>query len=100
DVRIKCGRYHNELTRYRYDVVLHKRPLTSLPLNDAPELGWGQQIRDVATLTDYLNAEHPQLMRITGIPNARITDEVALTRALQTGTSLTELRAQLRTPHT
>jgi len=26
DVRLKRGGYHNELTRYRYDVVVYKDP--------------------------------------------------------------------------
>jgi pristinamycin I synthase-3/4 len=100
DIRIKRGRYHNELTRYRYDVVIYKRPLTSLTLDQAPELRWGYQISGLAVLTDYLVTGHPTLVRITGVPNARLIHDLALTRAFQTGSPLTELVGQLSASHT
>jgi len=100
DIRLKRGQHHNELTRYRYDVVLHKHPITPLPLDQAPQLGWGHQISDLPALTDYLSMEHPELVRVTGVPNTRLTHEVALTRAFQTGSPLTELLEHLHTPHT
>lgn len=98
DIRIKHGHHHNELTRYRYDVVLHKQPITPLPLSQAPQLGWGHQISDPHALTEYLSTEHPELVRVTGLPNTRLTHEVALARAFQTGSPLTELLEQLPTP--
>ncbi|MGH3711326.1 MAG: amino acid adenylation domain-containing protein, partial [Pseudonocardiaceae bacterium] len=97
DIRIKRGRYHNELTRYRYDVVLRTHPITPLPLGDAPQVSWGDQISDPGALTDYLTTEHPELVRITGVPNTRLTHEIALTHALQTGSPLTELLEALHT---
>ncbi|MGH3686909.1 MAG: AMP-binding enzyme, partial [Pseudonocardiaceae bacterium] len=100
DIRIKRGRYHNELTRYRYDVVLRTHPITPLPLADAPQVSWGDQISDPGALTDYLTTEHPELVRITGVPNTRLTHEIALTHALQTGSPLTELLDHLHTSHT
>ncbi|MGH3700771.1 MAG: AMP-binding enzyme, partial [Pseudonocardiaceae bacterium] len=100
DIRIKRGRYHNELTRYRYDVVLHKHPRTALPLGDAPRLEWGRQISDVAALTDYLTTEHPPLLRLAGVPNVRISHDVALAQALQTGTPLRDLVDRSPTPPT
>ncbi|MBV9030940.1 MAG: amino acid adenylation domain-containing protein [Pseudonocardiales bacterium] len=90
DIRIKRGRYHNELTRYRYDVALHRHPITPLPLDEAPELGWGHRISGPRALTDYLSTEHPELVRVSGVPNTRLTHEVALARAFETGSSLTE----------
>jgi amino acid adenylation domain-containing protein len=98
DIRIKHGRYHNELTRYRYDVVLHKHPITPLPLGQAIQVGWSHQISDLPALADYLSTQHPELVRVTGVPNTRLTHEVALTRAVQAGSPLAELLKQLRTP--
>jgi amino acid adenylation domain-containing protein/non-ribosomal peptide synthase protein (TIGR01720 family) len=99
DIRIKRGHHHNELTRYRYDVVLHKHPVTALPLDHAPQLSWGQRISSLLALSDYLNTEHPKLVRVTGVPNARITHEVALAHAFQAGSPVAELMDQLHTPH-
>jgi amino acid adenylation domain-containing protein len=100
DIRIKRSQYHNELTRYRYDVVLHKLPITPLPLGQAPQVGWGHQISDLPALTNYLSTQHPELVRVTGVPNTRLTREVALTQAFQAGNPLAELLKQLPTPHT
>jgi amino acid adenylation domain-containing protein len=99
DLRIKRGHHHNELTRYRYDVVLHKHPISSLPLHQAAQIKWGRQISNLSVLVDYLSIEHPKLVRISGVPNARLTRELALARTLQTSNSLTELLDQLHTVH-
>ncbi|MEV4643230.1 amino acid adenylation domain-containing protein, partial [Actinoplanes sp. NPDC049548] len=81
DIRLKRGGAHNELTRHRYEVVLHKTgaPLTSLA--DVPRLVWG---RDVYAVEDL--AGHEGSVRIAGIPNARLTDEAAQARAVQSDT--------------
>ncbi|MGH3805300.1 MAG: amino acid adenylation domain-containing protein, partial [Pseudonocardiaceae bacterium] len=91
DIQIKRGHHHNELTRYRYDVVLHKHPITPLPLGEAPRLDWGQQIDGLHELGDYLTTGRPDLVRVTGIPNKRITHEAAAARALQAGHPLADL---------
>ncbi|MBV9141206.1 MAG: amino acid adenylation domain-containing protein, partial [Pseudonocardiales bacterium] len=95
DIQIKRGRHHNELTRYRYDVTLYKHPITSLPLGQAPQLGWGRQISDLPALTDYLSTQHPDMVRLSGVPNARIAAEAALARAVQAGSPPAELRSHL-----
>jgi amino acid adenylation domain-containing protein len=100
DIRIKRGRYHNELTRYRYDVVLHKAPIAAVALEHAAHLSWGHQISDLAALTDYLRTQHPTLVRIAGVPNTRLTHDLAVTRGFQTGSTVTELRHQLHTTPT
>ena len=42
DIRIKRGAHHNELTRYRYDVVL--RPGTDRPAVPSPDLPWPERV--------------------------------------------------------
>jgi amino acid adenylation domain-containing protein/non-ribosomal peptide synthase protein (TIGR01720 family) len=95
DIHIKRGRHHNELTRYRYDVTLYKHPITSLPLGQAPQLGWGRQISDLPAFTDYLTTQHPDIVRLSGVPNVRIAAEAALARAVQAGSPPAELRSHL-----
>jgi len=90
DIRIKRGRYHNELTRYRYDVMLHKHPITALPLGHAPQLEWCHQISNLGAVSDYLRTEHPPVLRISGVPNARITHESALAEQVQANHPLTD----------
>ncbi|AUS79775.1 non-ribosomal peptide synthetase [Actinoalloteichus sp. AHMU CJ021] len=71
DIRLKRGTHHNELTRHRYEVVLHKEPVRTLDLTGAPELRWGGQVRSVQDLPTALDGP----LRISGIPNARLAEE-------------------------
>ncbi|MBV9162339.1 MAG: amino acid adenylation domain-containing protein [Pseudonocardiales bacterium] len=91
DIQVKRGQYHNELTRYRYDVALRKRPITPLLLGRAPQLDWGQQIGRLEELSDYLTTRRPDSLRVTGVPNKRVAYEVAAARALQGGHPLADL---------
>ncbi|WUH99882.1 amino acid adenylation domain-containing protein [Spirillospora sp. NBC_00431] len=78
DVRIKRARHHNELSRYRYDVVLRTAPEAAAPV---PELRWGRDVADPAALSDRL-AERPPVLRVTGVPNARLTEDLKALRTL------------------
>ncbi len=62
DIRVKRARAHNELSRYRYDVVL--RPGAPRPTTEQVVRWTGPDF----TLTDNL--------RVTGIPNARLTGDL------------------------
>ncbi|MES4903978.1 MULTISPECIES: amino acid adenylation domain-containing protein [unclassified Streptomyces] len=73
DVRLKRGGYHNELTRHRYEVVLHKAPADALDVSDLPRVEWGAGL-------DLASVGAP--VRVTGIPNARLVAEVAAERRL------------------
>ncbi|GLW66568.1 hypothetical protein Arub01_48120 [Actinomadura rubrobrunea] len=79
DVRIKRARHHNELSRYRYDVVLSTRPHPAAP--SALDLRWGTDVPDLPALADRLS-EGPALLRLTGVPNARLTPDLNALRTL------------------
>jgi SAM-dependent methyltransferase len=91
DIRMKRGRHHNELTRYRYDVTLYKQPIIPISLAYVPQLGWGRQISDLTALIDYLAGQHLDAVRVTGVPNKRIAHEAAAARALHAGHPLADL---------
>ncbi|WP_344317138.1 amino acid adenylation domain-containing protein [Actinoplanes couchii] len=69
DVRVKRGRFHNELTRHRYDVVLGTAP--AVAIEPAEEVTW-----------DGLDFTGARPQRVSGIPNARLTADVAALDAL------------------
>ncbi|MEV4312842.1 amino acid adenylation domain-containing protein [Actinocrispum sp. NPDC049592] len=77
DLRVKRADYHNELSRYRYDVTLH----TGQP--SAPSVGlelmWGVDVHGLAGLDELLGAGHGDL-RVTGVPNARLTPDLVRLR--------------------
>ncbi|MEV2279125.1 class I SAM-dependent methyltransferase [Nocardiopsis sp. NPDC049922] len=91
DVRLKRGEHHNELTRHRYDVLLYTRPVEGLPLDGAVRLDWGSRIRDERTLTAYLTEHRPSVLRLDGVPDARLAGELGALRALEEGRPLTSV---------
>lgn len=92
DIRLKPGHNHNEFTRYRYDVVLRKRPGAVERLGELPVLRWGKEITGVDQLADHLNRP----VRVSGIPNARIVNEHTAALRLAEGAALGAVLAELR----
>ncbi|MEU8686834.1 phosphopantetheine-binding protein, partial [Streptomyces sp. NPDC048611] len=83
DVRIKRGTHHNELTRYRYDVALHTAPVTPVVLPSTAALRWGTDVNGVEDLARHLaDASVVEGLRVVGVSNGRIADEVVAARRL------------------
>ncbi|MEU4091796.1 non-ribosomal peptide synthase/polyketide synthase [Streptomyces sp. NPDC026673] len=68
DLRTKRGRHHNELSRHRYDAVLH-RGEPSLRLGDEAAAAW------TPGLPGRLREERPERLRVTAIPDGRVTPD-------------------------
>ncbi|MFC7310290.1 amino acid adenylation domain-containing protein [Streptomyces monticola] len=81
DVRVKRGVYHNELSRYRYEAVLHTAA-PDVDLTAAPRAEWGAEVTDAASLETYLQRENPSLLRLAGVPNSRLHGEFSAMRDL------------------
>ncbi|MEU7133045.1 amino acid adenylation domain-containing protein [Streptomyces sp. NPDC046261] len=97
DIRVKSGPYDNELSRYRYDVVIRKQPARApVSVAGTPRWQWGEDVTTAHELADRLAAERPARVRVTGVPNGRMAHEAAAARALFAGGSLAEVRAELR----
>ncbi|MFD3514399.1 amino acid adenylation domain-containing protein [Streptomyces sp. NPDC058657] len=82
DLRIRRGTHHNELTRHRYDVVLHTSTTAAQDVTDAPALAWGEQLTGIEDLAAHLTGTAPRLLRVTGIPNRRVLAEAEAVRTL------------------
>ncbi len=74
DIRLKQGRAGNELTRHRYEVVLHKAPAGPLRVAGAPRLVWGEQVAGLDEVAEFCR-DTP--LRVAGIPNARLSASTA-----------------------
>jgi SAM-dependent methyltransferase/acyl carrier protein len=75
EVRLKRGQYHNELTRFRYDVVLRvNEPLRTE--SECPVLDWQQEGMTLDGLTQILLNDEPAALIIRSVPNARISMDV------------------------
>uniref|UniRef100_UPI0012B699F1 non-ribosomal peptide synthetase n=1 Tax=Parafrankia discariae TaxID=365528 RepID=UPI0012B699F1 len=97
DLRVKRARHHNELSRYRYDVVLRRRG-GDAPRTDPAErhVRWGAEVADAAAVEAWLEAHQPTRLRVTGVPNGRLTGEIAALRALDADAEPDAVLAALR----
>ncbi|NJO00165.1 MAG: amino acid adenylation domain-containing protein, partial [Anaerolineales bacterium] len=74
-IQLKRGRYHNELTKFRYDVTLH---VGSTPSDSAqeveplPELDWETDGLSLTTVAQHLAATQPASLILRRVPNARL----------------------------
>ncbi|EKF22352.1 D-alanine--poly(phosphoribitol) ligase, subunit 1, partial [Mycolicibacterium hassiacum DSM 44199] len=81
EVRLKHLRAVNELSRYRYDVVLRKTPVAARSMADLPAEPW-ERFGDPAALREFLRSQSRREVRITGVPNAGVAPELAIAQAL------------------
>jgi len=75
DIQLKRGRSDNELTRFRYDVILHaggkQKADTKLEWRD-----WAATEEGIDDIRRMLKDEKPERIAITGIRNARVEKDV------------------------
>ena len=81
EIRPKRGPFVNELTRYRYQVVLRldRRP----PVQATRTLDWQRADLSLPALRHLLTEEVPEHLVLTDIPNARLDRPRALLEALR-----------------
>ena len=90
----------NELSGYRYDVVLRKAPVPARSVAHLPCEPW-QRFGSLARLGEYLRSRQLAELRVTGVPHAGIWPDAALARALAEAgdrVAVSELRAGLSAP--
>ncbi|MFC0105614.1 amino acid adenylation domain-containing protein [Kibdelosporangium aridum subsp. largum] len=81
DVQVKRGWSVNELTRYRYDVVLRKSPGKVLSVADAPTVSFVDGESLEAVLSKYRGGQ----VRVTDIPHAGLIGEVEAMERIRSG---------------
>jgi amino acid adenylation domain-containing protein len=96
EVLLKRGHSDNELTRYRYDVVLHigERP----PMVAREIINWQLGESSIVGLERYLTENRPATVCITNIPNRRLEKDLAgahLLETMQEHSEVEELRRAL-----
>jgi len=69
----KRGRHQNELSRFRYDVLLHVGERAA-PVQVPAWLEWGSEGLTVASLRDLLVDPGLDVLGICGVPNARVQE--------------------------
>lgn len=81
EIQLKRGRACNELTKFRYDVILHidKAPV---PRVAGRWLEWPKGSSDVGELRRLLADTKPEILGITGLLNARCMQDVRLLKLI------------------
>ncbi|HEX7313097.1 MAG TPA: condensation domain-containing protein, partial [Pyrinomonadaceae bacterium] len=80
-VRHKRGSYHNELSLFRYDVIL-KVGGEAPAREDYTRLNWEEQGLSLPALRAFLADNRPPALRVTGVPNARCEAECRMVELL------------------
>lgn len=93
DIRVKRGEADNELTRYRYDVTIHKTPVSPCAVGNVPTWDWAE-CAGLIGLHGELISQRPYVVRVTAIPRRGVIHDVALEHALASGLQLADARAQ------
>ncbi|MET8324034.1 amino acid adenylation domain-containing protein, partial [Micromonospora sp. NPDC005189] len=73
EIRPKRGRDRNELTMFRYQVVLHVGEPTT-PASPTSERTWPVIGGTLPSLRELLVSERPARLRLRGVPNSRVAE--------------------------
>jgi len=81
EIQLKRGRARNELTKFRYDVILHidKAPA---PRVEGRWLRWPKGSSDISELRRLLEDTKPEILGITGLLNARCAQDVQVLKLM------------------
>jgi amino acid adenylation domain-containing protein len=80
ELQLQRGRAHNELTRFRYQVVLH---VGETPQGVAcPVVDWQNERLNLEALRQLLIEKEPETLGVRRVPNARVRAEVRLAELL------------------
>ncbi|MBV7340140.1 methyltransferase [Chloroflexi bacterium TSY] len=78
----KRGRHHNELTKFRYQVLLHIGGQEVDSPCSVTKLDWKQEELTLPVLRRLLQEAEPELLYVTNVPNARLSVEIQLSTLL------------------
>ncbi|MEH1937181.1 MAG: amino acid adenylation domain-containing protein [Nostoc sp.] len=76
-IQLKQGYAQTEMSRFRYDVILHLDQIDT-PVAETQWLDWQTEQLNLETIERILTTQQPDLIGIKNIPNARLTSEIAL----------------------
>jgi amino acid adenylation domain-containing protein len=80
-ILLKRGCHHNELTRFRYDVILHVE--SSNHARDHPWMDWHEGQWTLPSVRQFLVETEPDMVGFTCVPNARLLELVKIVASLE-----------------
>jgi len=84
EIQLMRGSYHNELTQFRYNVVLHIEKEFAQPYLPDDSLNWVTNNLTVEKLRQLLKENQPEVLKINYIPNKRTLPTVKILEWLST----------------
>ncbi len=83
-IQLKRGEKYNELTRFRYDVLLRVEGLghSSNVTGPGRVINWQEEEWTVGGIRQLLHAEEPELLLCKQVPNARLVQELQVVHLL------------------
>ena len=94
EIQLKRGAYLNELSKYRYDVVLHTKALTHV--EETNRLVWDRDELSVSSLKEVLRGlTGTESLLVENIPNDRLSADACTLRSVLSDESIKDV-AQLK----
>lgn len=81
EIQLKRGMYHNEMSCFRYDVVLYIEQKKQMTFPEK-ELRWQKYKNKITDITDMLNTHSPKSFLIRNIPNTRLIQPLQVRKLL------------------
>lgn len=94
EISLKQGNYHNELSKFRYDVRLQLGE-TPLPTLTPTWLEWEKEHLSLPAVAQWLRERSPELLALAGVPNGRLQAD-SQAQTLLTGVATLETVGDLR----
>ncbi|MDJ0730271.1 MAG: amino acid adenylation domain-containing protein [Crocosphaera sp.] len=95
-IQLRQGRYHNEMSEFRYDAILHVGQKT-IPTVEPQWLDWQKDELSLSAVSQILENQQPEILGIQGVPNARLVKRVKLLELIENNPTATvkELKTTL-----
>ncbi|MGZ4123523.1 MAG: non-ribosomal peptide synthetase, partial [Tumebacillaceae bacterium] len=81
EIELKRGHFHNEMSKYRYDVTLHIEQ-SELQHGEMPAWNWTVATSTLEQVRTHLAVEKPIALRLLNVPNRRLVADVLAARWL------------------
>ncbi len=82
EMKLLRGHNRNELTRFRYDAILHiGEPESRRPVPEPVD--WSEREMTIEELRRVLREEEPALLHFAAVPNARIWDDLLVMKLIE-----------------
>ncbi|MEA5601600.1 non-ribosomal peptide synthetase [Nostoc sp. UHCC 0252] len=75
-IQLMRGKYHNELTEFRYNVILHISTEIVNHTGNYSMLNWSEDNLTVSAVRQLLIENQPEILSIISVPNARLMSAI------------------------